>query len=86
MPYERRVRQPSKPLLLADLEAADAVEVICGACRHWSLIAPHELLARHPAEAVLATLIERMRCSACGRRQATWTLLRARPPRVGRLN
>ena len=47
--YERKLGHPSKPLLLADLKAADTIEVMCTACRHWSLLAPHVLLARFPA-------------------------------------
>ena len=84
MPYERKIRHASKPALLADLEVGDAVEVTCTICRHWSLLAPHVLLARFPASVSLAAVLEKVQCSACGGKESTWALVRARPPRDAR--
>ena len=84
MPYERKLRHSRKPVILADLEAGDAIEVRCGTCQHWSLIAPHVLLARSPASVALGAALEKAQCSACGGKDVTWTVLEARPPRDAR--
>ena len=79
MPYERKLRQSKKAVLLAELEAGDAIEVTCMACRHASLIAPHVLLGAHASVAVGAAL-EKVQCSACRGKEITWTILQAHPP------
>jgi len=84
MPYERKLRQSRKAVLLADLEAGDAIEVTCSACRHRSLIAPHVLLARAHASVAVGAALEKVQCSACGGKEVTWTILQARPPRDAR--
>ena len=84
MPYERKLRQFRKAVLLAELEAGDAIEVTCTACRHSSLIAPHVLLARAPASVAVGAALEKVQCSACGGKAIAWTILQARPPRDAR--
>jgi hypothetical protein len=88
MPYERKLRQSSssrsRAVLLAELEAGDAVEVTCAACRHGALIAPHALLARYHASVAVGAALEKVQCSACGGKEIRWTILQARPPRDAR--
>ena len=50
MPYERKLRQSRKAVLLAELEAGDAIEVTCTACRHSSLIAAARAAGARPRE------------------------------------
>jgi len=81
MPCERRLRQSREAVLLAKLEAGDAIAVTCTTCRHRSLIAPHVLLARAHASVAVGAALEKVQCSACGGKEITWTILQARPPR-----
>ena len=71
-------------MLLAELEAGDAIAVTCTACRHASLIAPHVLLARVHASLAVGAALEKVQCSACGHKESAWTILQARPPRDAR--
>jgi hypothetical protein len=88
MPYERKLRQSSssrsRAVLLADLEAGDAIAVTCRGCSHSSLIAPHALLARSHASVAVGAALEKLQCTACGGKEITWTILQARPPRDAR--
>jgi len=72
MPYERKLRQPKRAALLADLDAGDA------------LIAPPVLLARAHASLAVGAALEKVQCSACGGKEISWTILQARPPRDAR--
>jgi hypothetical protein len=84
MPYERKLRQSKKAVLLAELEAGDAIAVTCSGCSHSSLIAPHVLLARAHASVAVGAALEKVHCTACGGKEITWTIVQARPPRDAR--
>jgi len=86
MPYERFWQHQRggqrKNWLIADLGPEHAVQVTCTKCSHRSMVAPHELHARHKASVNLGAL--KLRCAACGGREVSWEVLVARPPRDAR--
>ena len=84
MPYELRREWRRKAVLLEDLEARDAIEVVCASCRHWSYVGPHALLARFHGTVPVAKALSTVRCSACNGTEITWTVVRARAPRHAR--
>ena len=84
MPYERPYRDPRKKLILDDLWAADAIEIVCKGCGRQSALATHEMHARFRDTVAVEVIVAKATCSSCGGKEVTWSLLRARPPRGAR--
>jgi len=82
MPYERITLAPRYALRLDDLQATDAVEIECPACRRRGLVAPHRLHDRFPGFERMTQICSRMRCRRCGCSAGmNWAIVRASPPK-----
>ncbi len=80
MPYERVILGPRYALRLENLQATDAVEVECPACRRRALVAPHKLHDRFAPFERMTQICRRMRCRRCGNSgDMNWNIVRAAP-------
>jgi DNA-directed RNA polymerase subunit RPC12/RpoP len=80
MPYDRVILGPRYALRLEDLQATDAIEVECPACRRRALVATHRLHDRFAPIERLTQICRRMRCRRCGGSGGMgWNVVRAAP-------
>jgi hypothetical protein len=85
VPTSVSVLGPRYALRLEDLQATDAVEIECPACRRCALVAPHRLHDRFAGFERMTQICRRMRCRRCGSAGGMgWTSC-GRHPKAGAL-